>query len=96
MPQALANERNRLNTFHADAGIRTRVLARVTRPERDLVVDLVLRRDQMDPAVRESLFASAATHFRQRFALPADVEHLSDEQTVVNLALLMQETKFIA
>ena len=47
--------------------------------------------------VREELFAQAAAHFRTRLALPPDlVDHLSDEQTVINLALLIQDAKFAA
>lgn len=96
-PQALAAEKARVNSFQSDAAIRNRVLTRVTRDERDLILDLALRRDQIEPAVREELFARAAAHFRGRLALPHDlVDHLSDEQTVINLALLIQDAKFAA
>ena len=94
LPVALANEKSRVNSFNTDAGLRNRVLTRVTREERDLIMDLVLRRDQIEPAVREELFSGAAAHFRSRLALPENLGHLSDEQTVVNVALLIQEAKF--
>jgi len=94
LPLALANEKNRLNSFQTDAPLKNRILNRVTRVERDFIMDLALRRDQIEPAIREELFGKAATHFRGRLALPADLGHLSDEQTVVNLALLVQESKF--
>lgn len=96
LPQALGGAKARVNSFQTDAGLRSRVLMRVTRAERDLIMDLALRRDQMDAAIRESLFAGAAAHFRSRLSLPSDADHLSDEQTVVNLALLIQESKFTA
>ena len=38
----------------------------------------------------------AASHFRRRYALPEDLEHLSDEQTVLNLALVLQSARFTA
>ena len=91
---ALANEKSRVNSFNADAALRNRVLTRVTREERDLIMDMVLRRDQLDPGVREELFSGAAAHFRSRLALPEDFGHLSDEQTVVNVALVLQEARF--
>jgi ParB-like chromosome segregation protein Spo0J len=96
LPQALGSAKARVNSFQTDAALRGRILMRVTRHERDLIMDLALRRDQIDDAIREELFAGAAAHFRNRLALPADVEHLSDEQTVVNLALLIQDSKFTA
>ena len=94
LPQSLANEKTRVNSFQADAALRGRVLTRVSREERDLIMELALRRDQFEPAVREELFGCAAAHLRARFALPADLDHLSDEQTVINLALVLQESKF--
>jgi uncharacterized RDD family membrane protein YckC len=96
LPQALASEKSRVNTFQADVALRNRILTRITRPQRDLIMDLALRRDQIDPGVREQLFGGAAAHFRKSLALPADLDHLSDEQTVMNLALILQEAKFTA
>jgi len=94
LPAALANEKTRVNTFQADPALRSRILTRVTVSERDLILDLALRRDQMDPAVRGELFGLAAGHFRKRLSIPDDLEHISDEQVVVNLALVLQEAKF--
>ena len=96
LPQALAGEKTRVNTFQTNAALRNRILTRITREERDLIMDLALRRDQIEPAIREQLFSQAATHFRARFALPEDLDYLSDEQTVLNLALLIQDAKFAA
>ncbi len=96
LPQAMANEKSRVNSFQTDAAIRGRILARVTRPERDLILDLAIRRDQIDPAARQALFTLAASHFRDTLALPADLDYLSDEQTVINLAMVIQDAKFTA
>jgi uncharacterized RDD family membrane protein YckC len=96
IPQAVATEKARINSFQANAPLRNRILNRISREERDLVMDLALRRDQIEPAVREDLFAKAAGHFRKRFALPEDLDYLSDEQTVLNLALVIQEARFTA
>lgn len=94
IPQAMAGEKNRMNSFQNDPALRSRIVTRVSRAERDLIIDLALRRDQMESLVRQQLFTQAAQHFRQRLSLPEEHVHLSDEQTVMNLALLLQEAKF--
>ena len=91
LPQALVAGRGRDNSFRADPAVRTRILARVTREERDLMLDLMHRRDELEPAHREALFQEAAAYFRTRYGLPEGLEHLSDEQTVLNLALVVTE-----
>jgi len=94
VPEAELDQRSRANTYQADPVIRNRILTRVTRGERDLLLDLVLRRDELAPTVREELFHQAAAHCRWRYSLPEDQEYLSDEQTVVNIALVLQKLKF--
>lgn len=94
LPQAMAAEKSRVNSFQTDPVLRSRILSRVARPERDLILDLAIRRDQIDPDARQALFARAAEHFRTRLGLPADVDYLSDEQTVLNLAMVIQDAKF--
>ena len=61
-----------------------------------MILDLAIRRDQIDPTARQELFAQAAAHFRGSLALPEDLDYLSDEQTVVNLAMVIQDSKFTA
>ena len=96
LPSALAHEKSRINSFQSDSAIRNRIFTRISRDERDLIMELTLRRDQIEPTIREELFHGAAEHFRSRLNLPSDLTHLSDEQTVINLALLIQEAKFTA
>src|SRR5205807_2631491 len=40
LPQSLANAKTRVNSFQTDAALRSRILMRVTRDERDLILDL--------------------------------------------------------
>ncbi len=94
LPQALTVGKERLNTFQSNRSLQQRILNRITRDDRDLILDLAIRRDQLDPEVREELFAAAAMHYRNQFSLPLDLDHLSDEQTIMNLALLIQDAKF--
>lgn len=96
LPETLAAQKTRVNTFQSNRALQQRILTRISRAERDLVLDLAVRRDQLDTPTREALFAEAAAYFRQRLSLPEDLIHLSDEQTVMNLALVVQDAKFTA
>ncbi|MEX2673737.1 MAG: RDD family protein [Phycisphaeraceae bacterium] len=93
VPTALPTQQERLNTFQTDPSLRQRITNRITRDERDLIYELTLRRDHFDPDVRSKLFAQAADILRRRLNLPDDLDYLSDEQTIVNLALVIQNTQ---
>lgn len=88
-PRPLLRQRQRFNSIAEDAGARARVIARATRAERDLLNDLMHRRDGLHPEAREALFTRAAGYFRKRYELPTHLEQLSDEQVVLGLALLL-------
>ena len=90
LPDSIVQQQSRVNTFQTNPAIRGRILARVTREERDLILDLMMRRDDLEESVREQLFGEAAAAFRERYNLPQDLDYLSDEQTVLNLALVVQ------
>ena len=96
LPEGMLKQHTRENTFQTEPAIRNRILTRVTREERDLILDLVLRRDELDVSVRRDLFAKAARLFRKRYSLPDDLDYLTDEQTVINIALVLQSMKFTA
>ena len=95
LPSSILKQQGRANTFADNGAIRQRIMARVTRDERDVMFDLMHRRDGLHPDTREELFRDAADYFRKRYALPEDESYLSDEQTVLNLALVIQDTKFV-
>ncbi|MHC4885013.1 MAG: RDD family protein [Planctomycetota bacterium] len=94
LPESLPAQHTRVNSFQSDPAIRQRILARVNREERDLILDLMHRRDELKPEIREELFSQVAEIFKRRYSLPEDQDHLSDEQTVVNLALVIQGQNF--
>lgn len=87
IPEALRRMADRENAFESIPGVRDRVNRRVTREERDLLMDLALRRDDLDPLARDALFRKAWGHFAARFDLP-ELDHLTSEQAVINLALI--------
>ncbi len=87
--------RRRDNSFLADAAIRARLLERISVAERDVIFDLALRRDQLDVVAREGLFQLAASHMQKKLGLkPDQYEHLSDEQYILNIAMVLQEGWF--
>jgi len=94
LPEAALAQQTRVNTFQAQPAVRARILARVTREERDLILDLVARRDDLGNPIRQELFIRSAEFFRTRYGLPSDLDYLSDEQTVTNLALVIQGMRF--
>ncbi|MDH5509141.1 MAG: RDD family protein [Nitrospinota bacterium] len=85
----------RVNSFQEDPVIRARILNRATREERDLIFDLTVRRDELDPEAREELFRRAGVMIRERYNLPTDIEHLSDEQATLNVALTLEAAKIV-
>lgn len=90
LPQLALKHQSRDNSYAADAAVRSRILARVGRDERDLIFDLMLRRDELEPKVREDLFARTASLLRDRCQLPEMDLHLTDEQAVLNVALVLE------
>lgn len=83
-------DRDRPNSFRDDPGCRRRILARASKEDRDLAIELMWRRDELRPEAREALFAMLSEKFRERFNLPED-DSLSDEQAVMDVALLLAE-----
>ena len=97
LPKAVTRQQARHNSFHTDPTLRGRIINRLNRLERDLVMDLALRRDTLDVATRENLFADTAGYLRRRLGLSQtaeNLEHLSDEQMVLNVALVLQDGWF--
>ena len=91
LPKSVVRREARHNSFRTDPALRSRIVARIGRAERDLIIDLTLRRDQLDTPVRERMFADMAAHCRRILGLDDKNEYLSDEQTVINIALILQD-----
>lgn len=86
VPAVLVARSVQTNTFYEDPAIRHRIVSKATRDEKDLLIGLALRKDDIDVSRRAEIFGRAAGYFRQRFALPEGIAHMSDEQVVVCLA----------
>ncbi len=91
LPKSVMRREARHNSLRADPALRARILARIGREERDVIMDLTLRRDQLETPARERMFADLAAHCRKRLGLEDKIAYLSDEQTVLNIALILQD-----
>jgi uncharacterized RDD family membrane protein YckC len=73
------------NPLLLDRGLARRMARRLTKDERELLVDAARRADEIDLEVRGPLFARLAGHYSSRLGMARD-PHVSDEKLVQNLA----------
>lgn len=74
----------------ADLRIAPTQLRRITPAERDLMLDLCMRRDALDDSVRHRLFADVAARYRERLGL-VQATGVSDEKLVLLLTASLVE-----
>ncbi len=84
LDEVLRSDRNSFSTLpHLEARLRQHTSAEEAR----IVLDAILRRDELDPDARLELFSRLADHFRERAEFPDEITlGLSDEQYVRNVA----------
>ncbi len=85
-PSAVVPPSERYNSFVDDPSIALAV-RRITAPERDAMVGLSLRRDQLPLPVRRELFARLAAHLEGRLGV-ARPPFFSEEKYVLNLTAI--------
>lgn len=85
LPAGLLGTRGMYNTFGENPALAARIRRQVDVAERELLTDLVLRRDEIALEHRLRLFAEAAAYFQDRLGLERG-EHMSDEKVIQNLA----------
>ena len=91
LPRSVVRRQARHNSFMQDSALRNRIIARIGPRQRDLIMDLTLRRNQLDAPVRERMFSEVAGYCRRQLGLTDANRYLSDEQTVINVALILQD-----
>lgn len=87
MPTAVVPPAERYNSFIHDPAV-VQGARRVTAPERDAMVALALRRDQLPLALRRELFGRLAAHLSTRFGISRP-PFFSEERFVLNLAAVV-------
>lgn len=83
-------DQNRYNSLRAHPHLVARLRQRVGAKEADLALQSLVRRDELDPDARVTLFRSMADHFRRKVAFPQEaVSAISDEQYVRDVVDLL-------
>lgn len=86
-PLAVVAMSERYNSFVRDPGV-MHGARRVSAPEREVMLGLALRREQLPLPVRHRLFGRLATHLEQRLGI-ARPDFFSDEKFVLNLTAVV-------
>jgi uncharacterized RDD family membrane protein YckC len=86
-PSAVVAPIERYNSFIHDPAV-IHASTRISAPERDAMVGLALRRDNLPLAVRYALFAKLAQHLEARLGL-ARPDYFSEERFVLNLTAVV-------
>ncbi len=80
----------RFNSLRALPHLAARLRQRIPAPEAAIALQALVRRDDLDPDARISLFADLANHFRAQVHFPPEIaETLTDEQYVRNVVDLL-------
>jgi uncharacterized RDD family membrane protein YckC len=92
IPKELDLRSERYNTLLEDPVFCRKLLLRLTKEERELLLESVFRRDELDLGTRSDIFRDLAAHFQTRLGIAKGRFH-SDEKFILNLAegLLVQE-----
>jgi uncharacterized RDD family membrane protein YckC len=91
LDQLLAGKFNSLRQYpHLEARLRQRVSAAEAR----LALQALIRRDELEPAARVTLFAELADHFKAAVTFPPEViEAMPDEQYIRNVVDILFRTR---
>ena len=85
MPDALLAPNEKYNTLQEDAGLRSRIRARLSLEERETLLQLCLRRNELEIDARQALFREAAAVLEERLETARE-PFLSEEKFVQNIA----------
>jgi uncharacterized RDD family membrane protein YckC len=87
-PEGVIAPNDKYNSLLEDHALAGRLRQGIRAPERETLVSLCLRRNELDLAPRLQLFGRAAASLRERFLLPQD-PRLSDERLVLNVTAVL-------
>ncbi len=86
-PAAIVAPGDKYNSLQEDASVRRRIRTTLGLEEREVLLQLCLRRHELDFESRQRLFAQASTYLERRLELPRD-SFLSEEKFVQNVAAI--------
>jgi uncharacterized RDD family membrane protein YckC len=85
MPGAIIAPNEKYNSLLEDASLRNRIRSRLSLQERETLLQLCLRRNELEIDPRQELFADAAAYLEERLELRRE-PFLSEEKFVQNIA----------
>jgi uncharacterized RDD family membrane protein YckC len=92
VPKKIGFPEAKYNSFLEDPAIAGRIARAIRADEREVLLELLLRRDELEMATRTELFEKLARHLEQRLGLARE-RFLSDEKLVMNVAQAVVETE---
>jgi uncharacterized RDD family membrane protein YckC len=93
LPEQLKLPQPKYNTLLKDATFVVRC-GRVLKPqERELLIEVVQRRDVLSLEARSRLFEVLSVHFRERLSMQNEETFLSDEKWILNLTQVLLESE---
>jgi hypothetical protein len=87
MPASIMAPNEKYNSLQEDAALRTRIRTLLSLEERDLLLQLCLRRNELAIDSRRALFEEAAAHLEDRLEVKREA-FLSPEKFVQNIAAI--------
>jgi uncharacterized RDD family membrane protein YckC len=91
MPSQIITSSDRYNSLMEDAALRQRVRGRLTVEEKDLLLQMCLRREQLSLNSRQEIFQQAAAYFEERLDVRRE-SFMSAEKFIQNLAAMTMES----
>jgi uncharacterized RDD family membrane protein YckC len=85
IPEAIIAPNEKYNTLQEDGPVRSRIRNRLTLEERETILQLCLRRNELEFEARQALFADAAAYLERRLEMERE-PFLSEEKFVQNIA----------
>lgn len=84
MPSAIIAPNEKYNSLQEDGALRQRIKRNLTLPEREVLLQLCLRRNELEFDARQSLFANAAVFLEERLEATRE-PFMSEEKFVQNI-----------
>ena len=85
MPSAIIAPNEKYNSLQEDGALRSRIRSRLSLEERETLLQLCLRRNELEFDARQALFAEAAAFLEERIEIGRE-PFLSEEKFVQNIA----------
>ncbi len=92
VPKRIGFPEAKYNSFLEDPAIAGRIARSIRADEREVLLELLLRRDELEITTRTELFEKIARHLEQRLDLPRE-RFLSDEKLVMNVTQAIVESE---